>query len=50
MPVDPIIAGETYDIQRLLKSILNIRHLQPTTLTVIPSGASTVARFKPIEL
>lgn len=49
MPVEPIIAGETYtnrqfpqDSDRYIKEL--------TTFAVTPSGANKVAKFCPIEL
>jgi hypothetical protein len=49
MPVDPIKAGRTCNWR--LSRLTGLRAWKCLTiLTVTPSGASTVARFRPIEL
>ncbi len=55
IPVDPIMAGDTFGSVRTVTKVSQPKKKHPgplmlTIFTVIPSGASVVARFKPIEL
>lgn len=49
MPVEPIIAGETYTNRQFPQN--SDRYTKELTMfTVTPSGANKVAKFCPIEL